>query len=172
MSRHSHRIEGIVLALEKSLADFSRTLEALEEEAAVRTPAAGGWSPAQIGWHVGVTNEMLSAILTGELPRAEIAPEDFQEQPWDSMTIPDRIQTFPQLEPPADVDLKTAVNKLAGSAATLIESLRTVSHERARHYIVKMSFGTLSLYQVGEFAAAHIDRHHRQLQRALSPATV
>lgn len=172
MSRHSDRIDGILAAFEKSQQSFVSELEGVDATTAQRAPANGGWNPAQIGWHVGVTNEMIAAMLTGEAPLAQLAPEDFQEQAWGSMTIPEKIQTFPQLEPPADIDLAAALDRLEYGARAFADALRSISADRASNYIVRFPFGTLSLYQLGEFAAAHNDRHAAQLKRALGTVPV
>src|SRR5687768_13614828 len=167
MSRHSDRIDGIVAAFEKSHDRFVRELEAVDDAAVGRAPPSGGWTPAQIGWHVGVTNEMLSAIVTGESPTAKLAPEDFREQAWSAFTVPAKIETMPPLQPPAQISRGDALERLDSGASRLVEALRTLSSDRASGYIVKLPFGTLSMYQVGEFAAFHIDRHAAQVQRTL-----
>lgn len=170
MSRHVDRIGGIVAAFEKSLADFRESLEALDEDSATRAPAGGGWTPAQIGAHVAIVNAQLAGIFTGQLPLAQIAPEDFKETAWSEMNIPDRIETSARSQPPEQVTREQALEQLATSAAVFVEAVRGVSHERAKLYTVRMPFGTLTLYQLGEFAAAHNHRHHAQLQRAASHA--
>ena len=172
MSRHSDRIDAIIAAFEKSLQSFTQQLEAVDDAVVQRVPNSGGWTPAQIGCHVGVTNQFLSAILTGEAPMAQLAPEGFAEQAWGSMSIPEKIQTFPQLEPSATATRAEALDLLRSSGARLVEALRSLSADRASGYVLTLSFGRLSLYQVGEFGTAHNDRHAAQLQRVAASVPV
>jgi len=165
---HQSRIEGIVTAFNAAHDQLIASLEQLSEAAAAQRPQDGGWTPAQIGWHVAATNDLLGQIITGEAPLAQPAAEGFVENPAVFEGLPAKVQTFPQLVPPAGVTRDEALGRLRESAGPLAAKLRAMSQERAAGHCVAFPFGTLSLYQLGEFAAGHVARHHGQLQRAIA----
>lgn len=147
---------------------FISTLERLSEAAATRAPAEGGWNPAQIGWHVAVANEMLAGALTGTVPMAKPVPPDFTEDPAFFSRIPAKVRTFPQLEPPPDATLNTALGKLRASTASVVNALETMSEERARGHVVEFSMGGMSMYQFADFTVGHVSRHQAQLDRTIA----
>lgn len=169
MSNHPERVRSIINAFTDSQDQLLAELDARSDQHITRAPAAGGWSATQIGWHVGQTNEWIAAVLSGALPAAQPAPDGFREQAWGSMKIPEKIQTFPQLEPPAAVSRAEANAKIRNAMDQLVAALHSLSEEKARH-VVNLPFGTLSLYQIGEFAAGHTERHIGQLKRLEIPA--
>jgi hypothetical protein len=165
-STHQTRIHEIVNAFKAEHEQLIGHLEGLTDEGAEQPPRDGGWSAAQIGWHVGVSNEWLAAALRGDRPIAEPPPADFTEN-WSAIKIPDKVKTFPQLEPPAAPGRGETVRKLRDSGDRVVEALEGLTPERAA-YAIKFPFGTLSLYQVGEFVTAHVRRHIRQIERTLA----
>jgi hypothetical protein len=78
---HETRIHNAVNAFEEANASMVRLLEALNDEAARRAPSDGGWNPAQVGYHVAITNELFAGILAGAVPMAKPAPAGFAENP-------------------------------------------------------------------------------------------
>jgi hypothetical protein len=162
---HESRVEGLVTGFTSANDRLIAALEALSDDAASRRPADGGWTPAQIGWHVAITTKLLASVITGEAPMAKPAPEGFAENPAVFAAVPEKVQTFPQLVPPAVVSRAEALTNLRSSADPMVLALRSLTPERAKGFCVPFPFGTLSLYQMGEFAGAHVLRHHAQLQR-------
>jgi len=163
---HQERITAQQTAFTTAMTHFQQVLERLDDEAARRAPADGGWSPAQVAWHVGQTNELLAGVITGDVPMATPAPAGFSENSGVFSGVPDRVKTFPQLEPPADVTRADALAKLKGSIPAYLAALQGLTSERASGYCVDFPFGKLSLYQMAEFTAAHVTRHQRQVERA------
>jgi hypothetical protein len=169
MPSHDERIRSIVSRFRTVQDQLIKEIEAVNEDAASRKGADAGWSPAQIGVHVAITNEWLAGAVSGTQPGAEPAPADFIEPEWSSIPIPARIKTFPQLEPPADATRSASLERLRSSGEQVVGALESLTPERAR-YCVALPFATISLYQMGEFAGAHVERHLGQLQRTLAPA--
>ena len=144
---------------------FLRTLESAQDVTAPRE--AGGWNAAQIGWHVAKTNEMLSGVLTGTIPLAQPIPPEFQEDAEIFSKVPAKIQTFPQLEPPANVTRDEALADLRVSAVTTAQAFRSLSEERAKRHFVQFPMGPLTMYQFADFTVGHVSRHQKQLERCL-----
>jgi hypothetical protein len=163
---HQERIAAQQAAFNAAMKQFEETVSRLDEGAATQAPAGGGWTAAQIAWHVGQTNELLAGVLSGQVPMAAPAPEGFAENPNVFAGVPDKVKTFPQLEPPAGTSRADGLAKLNASAQPYLQSLQALSAERAGGYCVDFPFGKLSLYQIADFAAAHVGRHQQQVQRA------
>lgn len=163
---HQQRIAAQTSAFTTAMAAFEEAIARLDDAAATATPAAGGWTAAQIAWHVGQTNEQLAAVLTGQAPMATQAPAGFVENPDVFNGVPSKVQTFPQLEPPAGLTREDGLSKLRGSARPYLQALGGLTPERASGYCVDFPFGKLSLYQLADFTAAHVTRHLQQVQRA------
>jgi hypothetical protein len=139
-------------------------LRDLPPEAAEHRSAGKGWSPAQIGCHVAMTNEWLARILAGETSLARPTPEGFVES-FDARAIPAKLKTSPQLEPPAIVSGAAALERLRASGHQVSKAIASLNADRGAGYCVTMSFGTLSLFELAEFAVAHVSRHIGQLPR-------
>jgi hypothetical protein len=107
-------------------------------------------------------------VLVGDAPGARPTPEGFSES-WSNISIPDRVQTFPQLVPPTDATVADALHQLERAAGRVSAGVRGLSEERAT-MCVNLPFGTLSLYQLAEFIGRHSDRHLAQLQQLGIPA--
>src|SRR5437762_10681934 len=103
MASHDERIRGAVSAFEESTARLIAILEGVNDEVATRAPKDGGWTAAQVAWHVGTTNEFLSGAVSGTVPMAKPAPAGFVENPLVFSNVPPKLTTFPSLEPPASV---------------------------------------------------------------------
>jgi hypothetical protein len=167
---HQEQLRTKSSAFTSAVNSLAEAIERLDENAATRTPGEGGWSAAQIAWHVGTTNELLGGVMSGSVPMAKPAPQGFSEDPTVFRGIPDRIQTFPQLEPPAGVTRADGLSKLRGSVSPYLAGLEGLSPERAETFCVPFSFGTLSMYQLADFASGHVMRHLEQVHRATSAA--
>ena len=70
------RIHACVTAFQTASDALVSSIEGLSDEAAMRTPPTGGWTPAQIGWHVAATSDLLAGMLTGDIPGAVPAPPE------------------------------------------------------------------------------------------------
>jgi hypothetical protein len=153
-------------AFKDAVKGFTQAVERLDEGAATRIPPQGGWTVAQIAWHVGTTNDLLAGVITGDVPMATPASAGFTENPGVFDGIPDKIQTFPQLEPPSGVTRAEGLAKLHASEPRMLSALQTLSPERAAGFCVTFAFGTLSMYQLVDFVNGHVMRHLGQVQRA------
>lgn len=134
-----------------------------------RVPADGGWSPAQVAWHVAAVNESFTKILDGSFPVAKPAAAEFIERTWEEIGtgVPDKAQAPSRVQPSGPVTRDEAVAKLEASAAKLTAAMRALEPERAVLTIDAPLVGTISLYQVGEWGAVHVIRHNRQIKRSL-----
>jgi hypothetical protein len=138
-------------------------------EAAEHFPEGDGWSAAQIGWHVAMTNDFIAAVLTGEKPVAQPTPADFRET-FDATRIPAKLKTSPSLEPPPVIGIDAAIERLRTSGHHMSKAIASLTIERGLHYCVSMPFGTLSLFELADFSAAHVTRHAAQVQKTVGRA--
>ena len=60
------------------------------------------------------------------------------------------------------------MRRLRASEDTFAKALQAMTPERCGTQCVQLPFGVLSLYEIGEFAAAHVVRHTGQVQRTLA----
>ena len=103
--------DALASRVERVLADFRTAngrlvarLESASDAEAVTAPAAGGWTPAQIGTHVATFNMLLAGLVSGARPGAKPAPPDFVERPWAEIqaVLTDPVNAPQSLHPPAD----------------------------------------------------------------------
>ncbi len=149
-----------------------KRLRSAEDEAVERTPPGGGWSAAQIGWHVATVNTRFAALLSGDVPAAKPLSEGFEEKPWAQIAaeFPEKIQAAAAAMPPLRVKNRDAIAALEASAVKMARAFDTLTAERgARVGVTNQLVGTINLYQVGEWAASHVARHDNQAKRALGP---
>ncbi len=140
------------------------------DSAAVERAAGGGWSAAQIGWHVAAVTTRFAGMISGEIPAAQPLAAEFRERAWTDIaaSIPDRLEAPSAVLPPATVGCGEAVAALEASEARMVGALDALSAERGdRMGVVHPIVGAISVYQIGEWATAHIMRHNRQAKRAL-----
>ena len=135
-------------------------------DAAEQFPQDEGWSAAQIGCHVAMVNDSLAAVLTGEKDMAQPAPADFVES-FDPRAMPPKLKTPAALEPPEVIGIDAALARLRASGHHMSKAIASLTGERGSRYCVTMPFGTLSLFELAEFAAAHVARHVAQVQRTV-----
>ena len=146
--------------------DLMWRLRGCATEAAEHHVGASEWSPAQIGWHVALCNELFASILTGEKPIATPAPAGFQET-FDARQLPSKVKTSASLEPPETIGIDAAIERLRTSGHHLAKAIAGLTPERGSKYCVSMPFGTLSLFELADFSAGHAGRHAAQVQRAM-----
>ena len=131
----------------------------------------GSWSAAQVGWHVASVNTRFAAVIAGDVPAAKPLPDDFVERPWTDIAsaLPEKLDASTAAMPPAKVTSHDAIAALEASAVKMARALDTLTDERgARTGVTNPIVGTINLYQVGEWAASHVGRHHAQAKRALA----
>ena len=168
MSAHDDRIRSIQASFQQATNQLIDLLQQLDDAKATRAPAEA-WTPAQIGSHVAKTNEFLAAVMAGSVADMNVPkPADFKES-LASMKLPDKVKTFPTLEPAAGTTKGDAVTQLKKAAEAFARALPAATNERCSSTCVKMPFGaTFSVYEVGEFAAGHVQRHIGQVQRTVA----
>jgi hypothetical protein len=121
------------------------------------------WSAAQLGCHVALTNELIASVITGDRPMAEPAPPGFQET-FDGNTK-GMVKVFPTLQPPEIVGRDAALERLRISGQHLCKAIASLSAERGSGYVVRLPFGTLSLFELADYTAAHVARHASHVER-------
>ena len=128
-----------------------------------------GWTVAQIAVHVAMVNDSLSAVIEGTIDGAVPAAPDFQERAWADVVrdVPARNEAPRRFHPPERVTVADALTRFDQSAARLERAISALSSERATYTITNRVVGTISLYQAGEFAIAHMIRHNQQAKRIL-----
>jgi hypothetical protein len=139
-------------------------LRELPPESAEHRPAAEAWSAAQIGFHVATTNEWIAGVLSGSTPMAQPAPAGFAES-FNPRSLPEKIKTFPTLEPPAVVSAEVALERLRASGHHVSKAIASLNAERGAGHCVTLPFGTLSLFELADFTTAHVLRHISQIER-------
>lgn len=140
------------------------------EDAVHRQPAEGGWSAAQIGWHVAAVDGQFADIVSGAVPVAQPLRPDTAERPWPEIVaaIPARIEAGKRVQPPAGVRRDEVLDLLSASAARLDAALAALDQPRGASYaITHPALGTITLRQFGEWATAHTIRHNAQAKRVL-----
>jgi uncharacterized damage-inducible protein DinB len=169
MESHSERIARTRQAYREAHARFVKRLTGAPAEAVERAPADGGWSAAQIGWHVAAVNTSFAALVSGERPGPQPLPEGAPETPWADIVrrIPDKIEAGKRVQPPAEVRKGEALAALETSAAALDAALAGLDPSRARDAITHPAMGAITLGQFGDWATAHVIRHNAQAKRVL-----
>jgi DinB family protein len=130
------------------------------------------WSAAQIGWHVATVNARFAALLAGDVPAAKPLDPGFVERPWSEVAaaIPTKLQAA-AAQPRGPVTRHDAIAALEASAVTMAHAFDAVTPERGAGVgVTNPVVGTINLYQVGEWAVAHVWRHDAQAERALAHA--
>jgi hypothetical protein len=114
-------------------------------------------------------NGSFASIIDGTLAIAQPPAADFVERPWNEIgdAMPDKLQAPSRVHPPEGVTRDQALASLDASGARLVAALGAVDAARARWTIDSPVVGRVSLYQVGEWATAHLIRHRRQIERLL-----
>lgn len=167
---HTERIERMRRAYREAHARFVKRLTDAPAGAAARPPDAGGWSAAQIGWHVAAVDTSFAGLISGEVPGAKPLPDGASARPWPEIAaaIPGRLEAGKRVQPPAGVSREEALEALAGASAKLDAALAGLAEDRAERYaITHPVIGAVALGDIGEWAAAHTIRHNAQAKRVL-----
>jgi len=166
---HEQRITSARKAFREAHRRFLARLKAAPADGAERPSADGGWSAAQIAWHVAAVNAAFAALISGERAAPPL-PDGFAERSWDdiSKTMPARIEASGRSIPPAGVKIGDALAALDESAEKLDAALSVLTPDRGSTLgVTHHAVGTVNLYQVGEWATVHIIRHNIQAKRVL-----
>jgi hypothetical protein len=142
-------------------------LRELPPEQAEYEPDDNAWTPAQIGGHVAMANEWTAGVLTGATPLATPAPPGFAER-LDTTSVLWQAKTFP-LDPPDVISCDHAVERLRTSGHHLAKAIATLSSERGSGQCITLpGVGTMSLFELADYAVAHVVRHADQLGKAVA----
>jgi hypothetical protein len=163
------RAAMILAAFNAAHSSLVGKLRELPAETAEYRPADEAWSPAQIGYHVAVTNDWIAGVLDGSTPGAQPAPPGFTET-FNAKTLPARLKTFASLEPPSVVSAEVALEKLRAAGHRLSRAIASLTAERGSGQCVTLPFGTLSLFELAQFTTAHVVRHVGQVERTTARA--
>ena len=125
------------------------------------------WTAAQIGWHVATMNDWIAGVLIGTTPLAEPAAPGFRETVH-MHALPDKLKTSPALEPPAIVGRDSAVEKLRASGQHMSKAIASLTEERGNGFTVTLPVGTMSLFELADYASGHIARHISQIDRTVA----
>jgi hypothetical protein len=164
-ARMRHLRESFAAANERLVA---RLRKAADDDA--QRPADVGWSAAQIGWHVAAVTTRFAQIMSGDLPAAQPLPADFRERSWDEIAanVPSNLTAAAAVAPPAVVSKPEAIAALESSATKMARAFDALTPQRGgRMGITHPIVGTITLYQLGDWATAHVIRHNRQAKRVL-----
>jgi DinB superfamily len=167
LTRVRHLRESFAEANERLVARLRR----VDDHAAEGHSAAGGWSAAQIGWHVAKVSTRFASLISGEFPGAQPLPDGFRPREWTAIAaeIPAKLQAPSGVEPPAVVHRGDAIAALEASGVRMARAFDALTPERGEHLGITSTVvgGTITLYQLGEWATAHVIRHNRQAKRVL-----
>jgi hypothetical protein len=145
----------------------ARLRGASDEAAGVAAP--GQWSAAQIGWHVAAATTKFAGLISGDTAGAQPLPEDFREREWAEVVaaVPALGRAPEALVPPPNVRRNDAISALEASGLRMARAFDSLTAERGRMGITHAVLGALTVYQIGEWATAHVIRHNRQAKRVL-----
>jgi hypothetical protein len=166
LARMRHLRESFAAANERLVA----RLRGATDEAASHA-AAGGWTAAQIGWHVASVTNRFAGLIAGDQRGVVELPPDFVERSWDEVAagIPGRLEAPGSLAPPPAVSRQEAIAALEASGMRIARAFDRLTPDRGARFGITSAIvgGTITVYQIGEWATAHIIRHNRQAKRAL-----
>ena len=170
LASHYARLRHIRESFAEANERLVARLRGATDEAAQQAPAAEGWTVAQIGWHVAKVSNTFAGLISGERPGARPLPAGFKETEWSAIVerLPDRLEAAPAFHPPPGVTRHDAIAELEASGVRIGRALDTVTAERGAGYgISSPVVGDITVYQIGEWATAHVIRHNRQAKRIL-----
>ena len=171
LAGHYARVRHLRESFAEANERFVARLRRADPHAVERQPAGGGWSPAQIGLHVARVTTRFAGLIAGDAAGVEALPPGFQERPWTAIVpeIPDRLQAPGAFEPPAHATRDEAIAALEASGVRLAQAFDVLTPDRGEHFGItsRIVGGTISVYQIGEWATAHVIRHNRQAKRLL-----
>ena len=168
-SQHLARVRHLRESFAEANERLVSRLRNATDEAAEQAPG-GGWSAAQIGWHVAAVTTRFAGVMSGDLDGAQALPADFRPREWSDIAaaVPSALTARGPVVPPESVGRAAAIAALEASGGRMARAFDTLTPERgARLGITHAVVGTINLYQLGEWATAHVIRHNRQAKRVL-----
>jgi hypothetical protein len=168
-ARHLARVRQLREAFAAANERLVARLRAATDEQAAHS-LAGGWTPAQIGWHVAAVTTRFAGVISGDLKGAVPLPDDFVETPWAQIaaSIPAQLKAPDALAPPPSANRHDAIAALEAAGMRMARAFDSLTPERgSRLGLTSPIVGTITLYQLGEWATAHIIRHNKQAKTAL-----
>jgi uncharacterized damage-inducible protein DinB len=167
---HSEKIARVRQAYKEAHARFVKRLTEAPVDAVERVPEGGGWSAAQIGWHVAAVDSSFAGLISGELPGAKELPEGTAARPWSNIVsaIPDKLEAGKRVQPPAAVRRDDVLQALSVAETKMDAALAGLQEDRGSRYaITHPVVGTVALADIGDWAVAHTARHNAQAKRVL-----
>ena len=171
METHQDRVARTRAAYKEARDRFVARLRGAPDDDVHRAPADGGWSAAQIGWHVAAVDASFAAVLSGDSAAAKPIDPGAGVRTWSEIlsTIPDRIDAGPRVTPPAGVRRDEVLASLEQSARKFDAALASLPETRATAFaITHPVLGAVPLAAVGDWAVAHVARHNAQAKRVLA----
>ena len=166
---HSELIARSRQGYREAHARFVKRLSDAPDDAVHRAPADGGWSAAQIGWHVATVDGQFADLVSGARPGPQPLAEAAAERPWADVVsgMPSKIEAGKRVQPPPDARRDAVLTALAESAAKLDAALAALDEARGALCITHPAIGVITLRQFGEWATSHTIRHNAQAKRVL-----
>jgi len=167
------RLASIVADFSEAIGRLVARLEQIDDVTAHDAPEPGSWSAAQVGCHVAIATDAFGDLIAGRQPGAEPAPPGFREPPWEDVQqrVPARAVAPREAWPPDNASRREAIASLQASHDRFVAMLRDLPDGRGSRYCLTHPYvGTISLFQVAEWAAAHAKRHNAQAKRAVAAA--
>ena len=174
MESHAEMTARVRQAYREARERFAARLRGASDADVHRVPAGGGWSAAQIGWHVAAVDESFASILAGDSPVPKAIAEGETPRTWTQVVagMPPSIEAGKRVRPPEDVKREDVLASLDASARQLDAALAALPEERATRFaITHPVVGTVALGLIGEWATAHVARHNAQAKRVLADAS-
>ncbi len=166
---HAARIERMRGSYREAHARLEARLRNAPQELVERRPDDGGWSAAQIGWHVATVDRLFAELVSGARVSQPL-PDEFRERTWPEVVagIPAKLEASAGSVPPAEVTRDEALTALVASAKKLESALEGLTEDRASSFgVTHKAVGTVTLAQIGDWATAHTIRHNAQAKRVL-----
>jgi hypothetical protein len=159
------RAAAILTRFSATSQTFASKLRGLPPGLAESRADAASWTPAQIGCHVALSNDWIAGVLTGSTA-AERMPAGAAGT-FDPARLPPTDETFPAMVPPTAVSREVALERFRASVQRVSRAIAALNAERGTGHGVALEFGTLSLYELADYAATHITRHLAQVDRVV-----
>ena len=167
---HSEKMARVRQAYKEAHARLVKRLSDAPADAVERAPESGGWSVAQIGWHVAAVDTSFAGLISGDLPGAKELPEGTAAKSWSDIVtaIPKKLEAGKRVQPPAAVSRDEVLQALAVAAEKMDAALAGLAEDRGSRYaIAHPVVGTVALADIGDWAVAHTIRHNAQAKRVL-----
>ena len=167
---HYTRVTHLREALASANESLVARLRSADHHVAEAAPAGGGWSVAQTGWHVAAVTSRFAGLVSGEVAGAQPLPDGYAEREWSTIAaaIPGTLQASAAVAPPPKVTRDEAVAALEQSGVRMARALDQLTPERGGRFgVTHPLVGTITIYQLVDWAATHVERHARQVARCL-----